>query len=101
VCDRNWRGIGPIPASGWQLRPRYRAFDAAERFAVQALQTQESPLCHSGDVLRGHLKPHQCPAFGTLCTPHKPLGATMVSSEGACAAYYQYGRFSAGEVTPA
>ncbi|MFN8377504.1 MAG: hydrogenase formation protein HypD [Anaerolineae bacterium] len=93
VCDRKWRGIGEIPASGWQLRERYRPFDAAERFDVTGIVTTESALCRSGDVLRGHLKPNQCPAFGKECTPRRPLGATMVSSEGACAAYYQYGRF--------
>ncbi|GAB4436802.1 MAG: hydrogenase formation protein HypD [Chloroflexi bacterium OHK40] len=93
VTDRNWRGIGPIPGSGWRLRERYRAFDAEERFAVGHIRTDESPLCHSGEVLQGLLKPNQCPAFGKECTPRTPLGATMVSSEGACAAYFQYGRF--------
>jgi hydrogenase expression/formation protein HypD len=93
VCDRAWRGIGMIPQSGWQLNARYRDFDAAIRFDVADVQTQESPLCHSGEVLQGLIKPHQCPAFGKECTPRKPLGATMVSSEGACAAYYNYGRF--------
>ena len=93
VCDRKWRGIGERPASGWALRERYRAFDAADRFDVAGIVTTESALCRSGDVLRGHLKPNQCPAFGKECTPRRPLGATMVSSEGACAAYYQYGRF--------
>ena len=93
VTDRGWRGIGVIPQSGWRLRERYRDFDAEVRFAVQDIHTQESALCHSGEVLRGLLKPNQCPAFGKECTPRTPLGATMVSSEGACAAYYQYGRF--------
>jgi hydrogenase expression/formation protein HypD len=93
VVDRSWRGIGVIPASGWQLRPAYRDFDASLRFAVQDIHAVESPLCHSGEVLQGTLKPNQCPAFGKECTPRKPLGATMVSSEGACAAYYNYGRF--------
>ena len=93
VTDRAWRGIGVIPQSGWRLSERYRAFDAEARFDVGAIRTQESPLCHSGEVLRGLLKPTQCPAFGKECTPRTPLGATMVSSEGACAAYYQYGRF--------
>jgi len=92
VCGRKWRGIGEIPASGWRLRERYRAFDAANRFDVAGILTNESALCRSGDVLRGHLKPNQCPAFGKECTPRRPLGATMVSSEGACAAYYQYRR---------
>ena len=93
TVDRGWRGIGVIPQSGWRLSAKYREFDAELRFAVQEIATQESDLCHSGEVLRGRLKPNQCPAFGTLCTPRTPLGATMVSTEGACAAYYQYGRF--------
>lgn len=97
VCDRKWRGIGEIPASGWRLRERYRAFDAAERFDVASIVTHEPALCRSGDVLRGHLKPNQCPAFGKECTPRRPLGATMVSSEGACAAYFQYGRYKTDE----
>jgi hydrogenase expression/formation protein HypD len=93
--DRGWRGIGVIPQSGWRLSAKYRQFDAELRFAVQEIATLESDLCHSGEVLRGRLKPNQCPAFGSLCTPRTPLGATMVSTEGACAAYYQYGRFLA------
>lgn len=95
VTDRKWRGIGMIPNSGWKLSQRYREFDAEERFSVGNIRTQESPLCHSGEVLQGLMKPHQCPAFGKQCTPQTPLGATMVSSEGACAAYYQYGQFGA------
>lgn len=93
VTDRGWRGIGVIPQSGWRLREAYRDFDAETRFAVGDIRTQESTLCHSGEVLKGRIKPNQCPAFGKECTPRTPLGATMVSSEGACAAYYQYGRF--------
>ena len=93
VCDRAWRGVGRIPASGLQLRPAYRAFDAEARFQVSAIQTRESEICISGDILRGVRKPQDCTAFGTTCTPHAPLGATMVSSEGACAAYYAYGRY--------
>jgi hydrogenase expression/formation protein HypD len=92
-CDRNWRGIGPIPRSGWQLRADYLDYDAARRFAVAHIQTEESPLCHAGEVLKGVLKPNQCPAFGKECAPRKPLGAPMVSAEGACAAYYNFGRF--------
>ncbi len=92
-CDRNWRGIGLIPDSGWQLRAAYASYDASRRFSVGHIQTQESPLCHAGEVLKGVLKPNQCPAFGKECTPRKPLGAPMVSSEGACAAYYNFGRF--------
>jgi hydrogenase expression/formation protein HypD len=94
-CDRTWRGIGTIPASGWRLAERYAAFDAERRFAVGGIVTAESPLCRSGDVLRGAIKPSSCPAFGRECTPRTPLGATMVSGEGACAAYYHAGRFAA------
>ncbi len=92
VCDRKWRGVGTIPQSGLRLRPKYHAFDAERRFDVEAIETQESTVCISGDILRGVRKPQDCPAFATACTPHAPLGATMVSSEGACAAYYAYGR---------
>jgi hydrogenase expression/formation protein HypD len=89
-CDRNWRGIGNIPDSGWKLSPEFSAFDAEKRFSVDHIQTKESEICISGTILQGLKKPNECPAFGTLCTPEKPLGATMVSSEGACAAYYRY-----------
>ena len=95
VCDRKWRGIGGIPGSGLALRAEYAAFDAERRFAVGAVTAEESPLCIAGEVLRGWKKPHECPAFGTLCTPDRPLGAPMVSSEGACAAYHRYGRVPA------
>lgn len=91
--DRAWRGIGMIAQSGWRLRERYQPFDAEQRFRVGHIRTAESSLCRSGEVLQGLIKPNQCPAFGKECTPRKPLGATMVSSEGACAAYFQYGRF--------
>ena len=74
---------------------RIRRFDAEERFALGGIRSAESPLCRSGEVLCGTLKPHQCPAFGTACTPRTPLGATMVSAEGACAAYFNYGRLVA------
>jgi hydrogenase expression/formation protein HypD len=93
VTDRNWRGIGQIPDSGWKLRDAYRDFDAELRFAVADIQVQESEVCISGLVLQGVKKPYDCPAFGRECTPVHPLGATMVSSEGACAAYYRYGRY--------
>ena len=93
VSDRAWRGIGVIPQSGWRLSQAYRDYDAEYRFDVSGIRTQESPLCRSGEVLQGTLKPNQCPAFGKQCTPRTPLGATMVSSEGACAAYFNYGRF--------
>jgi hydrogenase expression/formation protein HypD len=92
TTDRGWRGIGVIPNSGWRLSAAYRDFDAEARFGVSGIRTAESPLCRSGEVLQGALKPNQCPAFGKQCTPRTPLGATMVSSEGACAAYYNYGR---------
>jgi hydrogenase expression/formation protein HypD len=88
--DRAWRGIGPIPASGWRLADAYAAFDAERRFDLGGITAVESPLCKSGEVLKGTLKPDQCPAFGRECTPRSPLGATMVSSEGACAAYYNF-----------
>jgi hydrogenase expression/formation protein HypD len=107
VVDRSWRGIGMIRQSGWRLSERYRDFDAELRFEVADIDTQESSVCRSGEVLQGLIKPHECEAFGTLCTPRKPLGATMVSSEGACAAYYLYRRMESlaaaeavREVTP-
>jgi hydrogenase expression/formation protein HypD len=89
-CDRKWRGIGVIPMSGWGLRPEFAAFDAEKRFQVEAIRLQESPVCIAGLILQGLKKPTDCPAFGTECTPEHPLGATMVSSEGTCAAYYRY-----------
>jgi hydrogenase expression/formation protein HypD len=92
VTDRTWRGIGMIPGRGWRLSGRYADFDAEERFSVTDIRTDESPLCRSGEVLQGLIKPHECAAFGKECTPRNPLGATMVSSEGACAAYYTYRR---------
>jgi len=90
TCDRKWRGIGLIPDSGWSLESAYQKYDAENRFDVKTITTEESPLCISGLVLQGEKKPDQCEAFGTLCTPEHPLGATMVSDEGACAAYYRY-----------
>ena len=92
-CDRNWRGIGLIPMSGWRLKAEYAAFDAEKRFSVENIQTRESEVCIAGQILQGLKKPPQCPAFGITCTPENPLGATMVSSEGACAAYYRYARY--------
>jgi hydrogenase expression/formation protein HypD len=92
VCDRKWRGVGLIPRSGFQLRDEYRDHDAERLFDVQDIETEESSICISGQILRGLKKPHDCPAFGRECTPQSPLGATMVSSEGACAAYYAHGR---------
>ncbi|BDG07942.1 hydrogenase formation protein HypD [Anaeromyxobacter paludicola] len=93
VGDRKWRGVGAIPKSGYRLAWEYRAYDAERRFEVEAIDTRESPLCISGQILRGLKKPCDCPAFGRECTPQRPLGATMVSAEGACAAYHQYGRY--------
>ena len=92
VCDRAWRGIGVIPQSGFTLTPEFRDYDAEQIFDVQEIHASEPAICISGEVLRGLKKPHDCPAFGKLCTPENPLGATMVSAEGACAAYYNYGR---------
>lgn len=92
VCDRTWRGVGMIPQSGYRLRPAFHEFDAERLFAVGGLQAQESKVCISGQILQGLKKPHHCPAFGKDCTPQTPLGATMVSSEGACAAYHAFGR---------
>jgi hydrogenase expression/formation protein HypD len=91
-CDRKWRGIGSIPGSGWMLRPEFDVFNAEKRFDVDSIVADESPLCIAGQILQGLKKPHDCPAFGKECTTETPLGATMVSSEGACAAYYKYGR---------
>ena len=90
--DRKWRGIGVIPQSGWGLSPDFQEFDAEKRFAVENIFTQESPLCIAGEILQGLKKPFQCAAFGKACKPETPLGAPMVSSEGACAAYYKYHR---------
>jgi hydrogenase expression/formation protein HypD len=96
VCNRKWRGIGLIPGSGFKLRDEYRDHDAERLFAVGDIETQESSVCISGQVLKGLKKPHDCPAFGKECTPQTPLGATMVSAEGACAAYYACGRHLEG-----
>ncbi|HMA91565.1 MAG TPA: hydrogenase formation protein HypD, partial [Polyangiaceae bacterium] len=93
-CDRPWRGIGVIPQSGLRLTARYADYDAAVRFGVADLVSPECERCRAGEVLRGVLRPNQCAAFGRDCTPEQPLGAPMVSSEGACAAYFQYGRFN-------
>jgi hydrogenase expression/formation protein HypD len=93
LVDRQWRGIGTIPGSGLGLRPEFADFDAEVRFGLQNITAEEPAECRAGEVLRGMLKPNECAAFGTRCTPEQPLGAPMVSSEGACAAYYNYGRF--------
>jgi len=91
-ASRKWRGIGEIPHSGLALRGPYAEFDAAQRFDVATITADEPAECIAGEVLQGHKKPHECPAFGVRCTPDRPLGAPMVSSEGACAAYYRYRR---------
>lgn len=101
VTDRPWRGIGMIPKSGWTLSPRYARFDAEKKFGVGDMQVEESTECHSGEVLQGLMKPNECPAFGKSCTPRTPLGATMVSSEGACAAYYQFRRLDLADLSAA
>jgi hydrogenase expression/formation protein HypD len=90
VVDRNWRGIGRIPASGFALQPEFAGFDAARRFGVASDTPPETSECISGLIMRGVKKPQECPAFGVRCTPENPVGAPMVSSEGACAAYYRY-----------
>jgi hydrogenase expression/formation protein HypD len=92
VGDRKWRGIGTIPMSGYHLREEFARHDAEKLFDVAEIATLEPEICISGPILRGIKKPHDCPAFGSRCTPQHPLGATMVSAEGACAAYYAYGR---------
>jgi hydrogenase expression/formation protein HypD len=84
--------VGEIPQSGFRLREEFAAHDAEKIFQVKEMEKAEPSICISGLVLQGVKKPHDCPAFGTLCTPEHPLGATMVSAEGACAAYYAYGR---------
>lgn len=95
VADRNWRGVGSIPKSGYRVAYEYRDYDAERLFDVGHIDTREPDSCISGQVLRGIRKPCECPAFGVECTPQTPLGATMVSAEGACAAYFQYGRRAA------
>ncbi|MDQ8155713.1 MAG: hydrogenase formation protein HypD [Gemmatimonadota bacterium] len=95
LVDRQWRGIGSIPMSGLGLRPEFAAYDAETRFGLGDVRVPESDLCRAGEVLQGKIKPHQCPAFGTVCTPGNPLGAPMVSTEGACSAYHGAGRLRA------
>jgi len=94
ITDRAWRGIGMISKSGYRVRDKYAAFDAENIFDVASIQTHESPLCIAGQVMQGLKKPHECSAFGIQCTPEHPLGAPMVSSEGACAAYFHYGKMN-------
>lgn len=92
ATDRPWRGIGTIPDSGYRLREEYADFDAGRRFDVEMIHAEEDPECIAGLIMQGLRKPHQCGAFGGRCTPETPIGAPMVSAEGACSAYYQYGR---------
>jgi hydrogenase expression/formation protein HypD len=99
TTDRKWRGIGEIPRSGYRLAPAYEAFDAETIFDVSGIEAHESPLCIAGAILQGLKKPHECSAFGKECSPEHPLGAPMVSSEGACAAYYHYGRLGSSPGT--
>lgn len=94
LVDRGWRGLGVIPRSGLGLRPEFGDFDAEKKFDLAGIRAEEPEACRAGDVLRGRLKPYECPAFGRECTPLRPLGAPMVSSEGACAAYFNYGSLS-------
>ena len=96
-CDRKWRGIGTIPLSGWCLRPEFAEFNAETRFEVSDIRSEESPLCIAAKILPGIKTPHDCTAFGNRCTPEHPLGATMVSAEGACAAYFRYGGVGVNE----
>ncbi len=97
TVSRKWRGIGEIPNSGWALRDSYAQFDADRRFHVEHIRAEEPRHCIAGQVLQGHKKPHECPAFGNQCTPDSPLGAPMVSAEGACSAYFRYRRRRKGE----
>lgn len=99
--DRKWRGIGEIPMSGLRLRPEFAAYDAERKFGVSELIVDEPAECRAGDVLTGRLKPYKCAAFGTKCTPEHPLGALMVSAEGACAAYHHIGKYRAPETSGA
>jgi hydrogenase expression/formation protein HypD len=93
LADRKWRGIGEIPMSGLRLRAEFAAFDAELKFGLGDVHVTEPAECHAGEVLTGKLKPPRCPAFGTRCTPENPLGALMVSAEGACAAYYHLAKY--------
>lgn len=100
VSDREWRGVGTIPMSGYHVNPKYRDYDADMKFSISMPKVQENPECIAGQVLKGIKKPHDCPQFGKGCTPERPLGAPMVSSEGACAAYYHFSKIN-GQLTEA
>lgn len=93
ACDSEWRGLGMIPGSGLRLRSEFSAYDARVKYSVPEFKGHGNPACRCGDVLKGEIKPPACPLFGKLCTPQDPVGACMVSGEGACSAYYQYGGF--------
>ena len=90
-CDSEWRGLGVIPMSGLKLRQAYEAYDARLKFHLPKMQGKPNPACRCGDVLQGKCKPSDCKVFGRGCTPQHPIGACMVSNEGSCSAYYQYG----------
>jgi hydrogenase expression/formation protein HypD len=91
IGEREWRGIGTIPSSGYQVREEYSAYDAMRKFSIESVDGKENPDCLAGQILKGLIKPNECPLFGNKCTPSNPQGAPMVSSEGACAAYYHFG----------
>ena len=90
IGNRKWRGIGEIPNSGYRIRKAFEVFDAERKFDIQYITVTENTKCIAGDILKGIKKPNQCKQFGTVCHPSNPLGAPMVSSEGACAAYYHF-----------
>jgi hydrogenase expression/formation protein HypD len=90
VSDRDWRGIGTIPSSGWEVNTNYQRYNARKKFALSPTESKENPSCLAGEIMKGKMKPFDCPHFGKGCTPERPLGAPMVSSEGACAAYYHF-----------
>ena len=91
-CDTQWRGLGVIPGSGLKLREKYAAYDARRKFNLPKIEGKPNPACRCGEVLQGKCKPSDCKVFGKGCTPQHPVGACMVSNEGACSAYFQYGR---------
>jgi hydrogenase expression/formation protein HypD len=100
IVPRKWRGIGEIPKSGLGLKGPYADYDAEKRFGVAHMRVEEDSECVSGQILQGLKKPNECPAFGTRCNPEHPLGATMVSTEGACAAYFRYRRHALPHPNP-
>ena len=92
ICDSEWRGLGIIPGSGLRLRDEWDMYDARKKYQVPKMEGRANPACRCGDVLQGKCKPSDCKVFGKVCTPQHPVGACMVSGEGACSAYYMYGR---------